>query len=233
MAEDLDAPAEGGSPWLQALTAVALVAALCAGVWASGGTSSSSRAAKPATCSHGKPEKTPGKSGQGHVPGARLCEALNRPDLAQLLGTPGQIAKSASGGDGSMNLLGKDITTPSARVEFETYTVTLTATYDRLRVSGSAALLGDGAQQRTVLGRPAVFYADHTISVRFRLDGHDADTGPGVPARTVSVAQDAKDSGGSFEVTLWRADGVVPDDAVLLRVTEQVLPTIPGWTATA
>ena len=33
------------------------------------------------------------------------------------------------------------------------------------------------------------------------------------------------------EVTLWRADGGVPDDAVLLRVAEKVLPTVPRWAA--
>jgi hypothetical protein len=43
-----------------------------------------------------------------------------------------------------------------ARVEFATYTVTLSASYDRIRVAGSAALLGDGAREQTVLGRPAV-----------------------------------------------------------------------------
>ncbi|WP_159030594.1 MULTISPECIES: hypothetical protein [Streptomyces] len=36
---------------------------------------------------------------------------------------------------------------------------------------------------------------------------------------------------GSLDVTLWRVDGVVPDDAVLLRVAEKVLPTVPGWKA--
>jgi hypothetical protein len=42
------------------------------------------------------------------------------------------------------------------------------------------------------------------------------------------VARDANDSGGSFELALWRTDGGVPDDAVLLRVAEKVLPTVPG-----
>ncbi|MEU1005049.1 hypothetical protein [Streptomyces tibetensis] len=37
--------------------------------------------------------------------------------------------------------------------------------------------------------------------------------------------------GGSLDVTLSRADGVVPDDAVLLRIAEKVLPTVPGWKA--
>lgn len=77
------------------------------------------------------------------VSGAQLCEALNRPDLAELLGTPGEIAKTAGGSGGSVKLAGgKEIATPSARVEFGTYTVTLSATYDRFSVAGSAALLG-------------------------------------------------------------------------------------------
>ncbi|GAA2435163.1 DUF6215 domain-containing protein [Streptomyces mauvecolor] len=226
---DISAPAEGGRPWLQAVAAVGLVAALCAGVWVSGALSDSGSVAKPATCSGGEPTTAAGKA---HVSGAQLCKALNRPDLAELLGTPGQIAKTASGSDSSMSLLaGKDVATPSAQVEFETYTVTLAGTFDRLPVAGSASLLGKGAQQRTLLGRPAVLYSDQTVSIRFRLDGGDAQTGPGVPARVVSVARNAKDSGGSFEVTLWRSDGRVPDDAVLLRIAEQVLPTVPGWTA--
>ncbi|MGW4172405.1 hypothetical protein ACWEGX_36480 [Streptomyces chartreusis] len=45
------------------------------------------------------------------------------------------------------------------------------------------------------------------------------------------VAKDAEDGGGSFDVTLWRSDGMVPGDAVLLRLAEKVLPTVPGWTA--
>ncbi|MFF3459314.1 DUF6215 domain-containing protein [Streptomyces sp. NPDC002730] len=149
-----------------------------------------------------------------------------------MLGTPGEIAKTAGGSGGSVELAGgKEIATPSAQVEFGTYTVTLSATYDRLPVAGSAALLGVGARQRTVLGRPAVLYSDRTISISFRLDGSDTASGPGVPARALTVAQDAKDSGGSFEVTLWRADGGVPDDAALLRVAEKVLPTVPRWAA--
>ncbi|MFD5395989.1 DUF6215 domain-containing protein [Streptomyces sp. NPDC127097] len=220
--------AEGAGAWGQAVAAVALVAALGIGLWAFQGTSSSSDGAQPpATCSGGEAEKK-----SRHVSGAQLCAALNRPDLAELLGTPGQAAKTAGGSGSSVKLgNGKEIATPSAQVEFETCTVTLSATYDGHPVAGSAALLGDGARQRTVLDRPAVVYADRTISIRFRLDGSDTDSGPGVPARTLTVAQDAKDSGGSFEVSLWRADGAVPDDAVLLRVAEKVLPTVPGWAA--
>jgi hypothetical protein len=165
------------------------------------------------------------------VTGAQLCEALLRPDLAELLGTPTETARTAHDSDGSVGLAGgKDIPTPSAEVEFDTYTVTVSATYDGLPVAGSHDLLGD-ATQRTVLGRPAVLYSDRTIRINFRLDGGDAESGTGVPLRSLMVAQDTKDSGGSFDVTLWRADGMVPDDAVLLRVAEKVLPAVPGWAA--
>ncbi|MGW9130190.1 DUF6215 domain-containing protein [Streptomyces sp. NPDC055681] len=234
MADDIDAPTKGAGPWGQAVAAVALVAVLGVGLWTLGETSSSNTELPPARCSGGEPEKAPREQGKTprRVSGAQLCEALNRPDLAELLGTPGETAKTAGGSGGSVKLAGgKEIATPSARVEFGTYTVTLSATYDRFSVAGSAALLGGGARQRTVLGRPAVFYSDRTISISFRLDGSDTDSGPGVPARALTVARDAKDSGGSFEVALWRADGGVPDDAVLLRVAEKVLPTVPGWAA--
>jgi hypothetical protein len=230
MADEIGAPTKGASAWGQAVAAVALVAALGLGLWTFRATSPSDVGAPPATCSGGEAKTAAGEPPR--VSGARLCKALNRPDLAELLGTPGESAKTASGSDGSVKLAGgKEIPTPSAQVEFETYTVSLSATYDRLPVAGSAALLGEDARQRTVLGRPAVFSSDRTISIRFRLDGSDSESGPGVPTRAVTVARDAKDSGGSFEVVLWRADGGVPDDAVVLRVAEKVLPTIPGWSA--
>ncbi|MEU7719907.1 DUF6215 domain-containing protein [Streptomyces tibetensis] len=221
MAEDIDAPMKGANAWGQALAAVVLVGALAAGFWGLAKTSAAESEPKPATCSDGQ---TPAAKGK-HLSGAQLCEALNRSDLAALLGTPTEIAKTASGSDSS---IGK-IATPQAQVEFETYTVTLSATYDDLPVAGSQALLGPDARPRKTLGRPGVLYSTRTISISFRLDGGDADSGPGVPARALTVAQDAKDRGGSLDVTLWRADGVVPDDAVLLRVAEKVLPTVSGW----
>ncbi|MET7801751.1 DUF6215 domain-containing protein [Streptomyces decoyicus] len=236
MADEIDAATTGAGAWGQALAAVALVAALGVGLWTVRESSPPDSAPPPATCSGGEPEKAAGAPGKAprQVSGAQLCQALNRPDLAELLGTPGETAKSAGGSGSSVKLgNGKEIATPSAQVEFGTYTVNLSATYDRHPVAGSAGLLGEGARQRRVLGRPAVFYADRTISISFRLDGKDSDSGPGVPARTLTVARDAKDSGGSFEVSLWRADGGVPDDAVLLRVAEKVLPTVPWWAAGA
>ncbi|WP_329212718.1 DUF6215 domain-containing protein [Streptomyces sp. NBC_00683] len=232
MADVTGAPTKGTGAWGQAVLAVALVGALGVGLWTVQETSSADSVPPPATCSGGEPEKATGKPGKApwRVSGAQLCEALNRPGLAEVLGTPGETVKSASGNGGSLDFSGaKEIDTPSAQVEFGTYTVTLSATYDGLPVDGSATLLGADARQQTFLGRPAVIYSQRTISISFRLDGSDSESGPGAPARVLSVAQDAKDGGGSFEVAVWRTDGMTPDDAVLLRVAEKVLPTVPRW----
>ena len=73
-------------------------------------------------------EKEPGKP-TGRVTGKQPCEALLRPDLAELPGTPTETAKTAFGNDGSAGLDGaKKIPMPTVEVEFDTYTVTLSAT---------------------------------------------------------------------------------------------------------
>lgn len=77
---------------------------------------------------------------------------------------------------------------------------------------------------------PGAEPSDRTIQIRFRLDGSGSSSAPGVPARVLTVARDAQDTGDFYEVTLWREDGAVPDDATLLRVAETILPTLPGWT---
>lgn len=231
MTYDNDAPNRGARAWGQALAAVVLIPGLGFGLWAWEEWRESRSPVdwglpKPAAaCSAEEPQKE-----SPYVTGAQLCKALNRPDLADLLGTPGQRATSADGSSGSLRLGGKDVPTPSARVEFETYTVTLGASYGSLPVAGSASLMGDGTPGRTVLGRAAALYSDRTIQLRFRLDGSDSSSAPGVPARVLSVARDPQDSGDSFEVTVWRSDGGPLDDAALLRVAESVLPTVPGWT---
>ena len=112
-----------------------------------------------------------------------------------------------------------------------TYSVKLSSSYDDLPVARVVAHLGGTAQTKTVLGHPAVLYPDRTIALTFNGDTADTDTGPGSVARRLLVARNAKDGGGSFAVVIWRQDDAVPDDAALFRVAEQVLPTIPGWTA--
>lgn len=224
----------------QGITAVGLIGAMGVGLWLAGESVNSSGEPKPVTCSHGQPEKTPSQHADGagaesgHVSGAQLCEALHRPDLAGLLGTPGEAVKSANGGGSTFKPAGgheEEIHAPSAKVEFETYTVNLRVADDGLTVATVAKVLGDGTAPQKVLGHPAAFYSDRTLSISFRLDGSDASSGSGVPARALVVARDTKDGGGNYELTLWRSDGAVPDDAVVLRVAETVLPTIPGWSA--
>ncbi|MCX5611797.1 DUF6215 domain-containing protein [Streptomyces sp. NBC_00047] len=107
------------------------------------------------------------------------------------------------------------------------------ASYDRLPVAETADLLGFTAQKTTVLGRPAVLYSDRTIGIILNFNGGKTSTGtgPGGIARSLVVAKDAQDGGGSFEVVIWRQDGRLPDDTALFRTAEQVLPTSPGWTA--
>jgi hypothetical protein len=222
-------PEKNVNVWGQAIAAVAVVAALGIGLWSLGESASGETSEpKPSACSGGEPEK--GDKAAGRVSGAQLCTALNRKDLAELLGTPAEIAKNAMGSGGSVKMAGgREIPTPSAQVEFSTYTVHLEGTYDGHPVDATAGLLGDTVENRRFLGHRAVLYSDRTISLRFRLDGSDASSGPGVPARVLSVAQDPKDKGGSFELTLWREDGGVPDDTVLMQVAERVLPSIPGF----
>ncbi|MCX5408389.1 DUF6215 domain-containing protein [Streptomyces sp. NBC_00335] len=224
-----------GAAIRQGLAAVAVLGAMGIALWVGGESVNASGEPKPVTCSHGEPEKTPAPTPveAGHVSGAQLCEALHRPDLADLLGTPGEAVKNANGGGSTFKPVGSDeeIHTPSGEIEFETYTVHLRASYDGLRVATVAKFLGDGTLPLTVLGRPAAYYSDRTISISFNLGGGDASTGSGVPTRTLVVARGPEDGGGSYELTLWRSDGAVPDDAVVLRVAETVLPTVPGWAA--
>lgn len=228
MANDIGTPTKGSGEWGQAVTALVLVGALGGGFFVYQKTSSSdSQSAPPAaTCPKESPEKA-----SSRVTGAQLCEALNRPDLADLLGTPEEIAKAASSSGGGLTAAhGKGISTPSAQVQLDTYTVSLSASYDHLTVAQYAEIFkDDGTRTQKVLGRSALSYADRTISVAFRVDGGDATSRQGVPARSLLVALDAKDSGGSFQLSLWRADGMVPTDTMLARIAQTVLPTLPRW----
>ncbi|MFI9173889.1 DUF6215 domain-containing protein [Streptomyces lincolnensis] len=210
----------------QAITAVVLIGGIGAALW--GLDPRETQAAdEPATCS---PASTAEARPSGNVSGDQLCTALNRPDLATLLGTPTEKAKTAGGSDSYFTSGdGTKTATPSGEVTFETYTVKLSATYDGLAVAEEGEYLGQTAEPRTVLGRPAVLYTTQTIALRFNLGGGDSESGPGVPARSLVIAQTARDRGGSFELTVFREDGMPPDDEALLRVAERVLPTIPGW----
>ncbi|MBO1337892.1 DUF6215 domain-containing protein [Streptomyces sp. VRA16 Mangrove soil] len=216
--------------WGQAISAVALVGALAVGFWAISDSPASERdrEQKAATCSGGVPTKS--DRAAGRVSGSQLCRALNQSELASWLGTPGELPKSAYGNGGSVGTGKNKIAYPSARIEFETYTVELSASYDRFPVDEeTAAFIGRDAHLQKVLRRPAVFYSTETMGIRFRLDGSDAQSTQGKPAEALSVAFDAKNRGGSWELVVWRNGGGYPDRTVLLDVAEHVLPVIPGF----
>ncbi|GHI86980.1 DUF6215 domain-containing protein [Streptomyces xanthophaeus] len=227
MAGILTESLKGMGAGAQALAAVVVVGGGGFGLWLVGdrlGNYSVDR--EPAVCS-----VTEDVLPQEYVSGAQLCTALNRPDLPELLGTPGDETLSA-GGQGRWGGLGRsaEIAASEAKVSLTSYAVQLSASYDQLPVGRSAELLGPTAQKTTVLGHPSVLYSDRTIAISFG-GGTTGSTHSGGIARSLVVALDPKDGGGSYEVTIWRKDGTVPDDAALFRVAEQVLPTVPGWTA--
>jgi hypothetical protein len=226
--------------WGQAVAAVAVFGALAAALWvAPRMMPSDDNTPQPASCSAGEHEELPKvyKKRPQPVTGEELCEALNRPDLAKLLGTPEETATTASGTSNTAPLTDGKVAQPEAEVKFDTYTVNVSATYNDLSTDQYVTLMEYGDERDvktlTVLGRPAVFASDHTMQFEINL-GSSGSGGPveeGPLARTLSVALDRKDRGGYFDVTVWSTSGALPDDSVLLGIAEKVLPTIPERTA--
>ncbi|MBO4258827.1 hypothetical protein GRC12_33915 [Streptomyces griseorubiginosus] len=211
----------------QVIAAIVVVVGLAGALWVLGGGRDAAGDTKPAVC-----DTTHDAKSTTHVVAAGLCTALNRSDLPTLLGTPDEQAISASGNVSTFTSAdGTKTDSPEADVDLKTYSLELSASDDDFPVSELAAFLGGTVQRRSFLGHPAVLYSDHTTALRFNLGGGKVHTGPGGVARTLIVAKDAKDGGGSFEVSIWRQDFATPDDAALFRVAEKVLPTVPGWTA--
>ncbi|MER8043859.1 DUF6215 domain-containing protein [Streptomyces sp. NPDC094032] len=239
--EGTAAAAGGPSVGGQVALALALGAALAGGFWYMAKSDMQEATAKgPAVCTPSKPAtesadpKAPARSRPaGYVSGTRLCEVLNRPDLPVLLGTPREQARNAWGSDGWVGLAGgAKIASPEGSVDLSTYSVKLSASHDRLPVAQMGRLLGNTAESKRVLGRPAVLYSDRTLALKIPLGGGGkAESGTGGIARHLVIAKDATDSGGSYEIVIWRQDEAIPEDAALLRVAERVLPTLPGWTA--
>lgn len=113
--------------------------------------------------------------------GEELCKALNRPDLAKLLGTPEETATTASGTNNTAPLTDGKVAQPEAEVKFDTYTVNVSATYNDLSTDQYVKLMKFGNEKdvRTlrVLGRPAVFSSDHTMKIEINL-GSGSSGGP-------------------------------------------------------
>ncbi|MFG2480236.1 DUF6215 domain-containing protein [Streptomyces fagopyri] len=228
-------PEKEHHPWRQAFAAVALFGALGATVWVAPHVMPSGNSTpKPASCSDGEREALPKAYVKTPRPvtGEELCKALNRPDLAAVLGTPGETATTASGSNNTALLTDGKVAEPEAEVMFDTYTVNVSATYNDLSIGQDVKLMKFGDEQDvkalTVLGRPAVFSSSHTMKLEINL-GSGGSGGPveqGPLARTLSVALDRKDRGGFYDITVWSKSGALPNDSVLVDIAEKVLPTI-------
>ncbi|WRZ90605.1 DUF6215 domain-containing protein [Streptomyces sp. NBC_01007] len=229
-------PEKEHNPWSQAVAAVAVFGALAAALWvAPRFMPSDDYAPQPVSCSGEAHEKLPKayKETPRPVTGEELCKALNRPDLAKLLGTPGETATDVSGTNNTAPLTDEKVAQPEAEVRFDTYTVNVSATYNELSTDQYVKLMkfGDETDIKTlkVLGRPAVLSSDHTMKIELNL-GSGQSSGPveqGPLARTLTVALDRNDRGGYCDITVWSKSGALPNDSVLLSIAEKVLPRIP------
>ncbi|MEU3895160.1 DUF6215 domain-containing protein [Streptomyces sp. NPDC045251] len=223
------------SAWGQAVLAVALFAALGGALWAGPKMLPSSDDDTPRAVSCPSADEELPKAYRETpeaVTGDELCEALNRPDLAQLLGTPSEIATAASGSSGTAPLTDGRVARPEAEVTFDTYTVNVSATYNDLSIAQYVRVLEIGGEKDyeplEVLGRPAVLSSDHTMKITIDL-GSGGSSGPveqGPPARTLSVALDRKDRGGCYDITVWSTSGFPLEDSVLVGIAEKVLPAV-------
>ncbi|MFG2436325.1 DUF6215 domain-containing protein [Streptomyces sp. NPDC048508] len=235
------APEEKHNAWGQAFAAVAVFGAIGAVLWLSPRfVPSENNKPQAPSCSDETDEKLPKayKGSPRPVTGEELCNALNRTDLATLLGTPGETATTVSGTNNTAPLTGEKVAQPEAEVKFDTYTVQVSATYDDLSTDQYVKLMKFGNEQNIktlkVLGRPAVLASDYTMKFEINLGGSGGTGGPveqGPLARTLSVALDRHDRGGVCDITVWSTSGALPNDSVLLDIAEKVLPKIPERTA--
>ncbi|MFC9463674.1 DUF6215 domain-containing protein [Streptomyces coelicoflavus] len=228
--------------WGQAFAAVAVFAALGAAAFLGPKLLPSEAQGTPhaVSCPGGQETELPSayKKSPRTVTGAELCEALNTPDLARLLGTPAETATGASASNNTAPLTDGKVALPEAKVEFDTYTVNVAVTYNHLSIAQYVKLMDYGneidVKKTEVLGRPAVFSSDHTMQIEINFGdesgGSGGPVGQGPLARTLTVALDAKDRGGYYEITVWSTSGAFPGDDVLLGITEKVLPAVPERT---
>ncbi|WP_419665007.1 DUF6215 domain-containing protein [Streptomyces sp. 2-1] len=222
--------------WGQAVAAVAVFGALGAVLWVAPRVMPSDVSTpQPASCSGGTHEELPKvyKQTPRPVTGEELCKTLNRPDLAKLLGTPEETATTASGTNNTAPLTDERVANPEAEVAFDTYTVNVSATYNKLTTDQYVKLMkfGDETDIKTLtaVGRPAVFSSAPTMKIEIDL-GSGGSGGPveqGPLARTLTVALDRNDRGGYCDIVVWSKSGALPDDSVLLDIAERVLPRIP------
>ncbi|MEV6192152.1 DUF6215 domain-containing protein [Streptomyces sp. NPDC051920] len=234
------APKKDHNAWGQAVAALAIFGALGAALWlAPRFAPSGDNTPQPASCPDETHEELPKpfKKKPKPVTGDELCKAVNRPYLAELLGTPGEKATTASSSNNTGPLTDGKVALPETEVGFDTYTVNVSATYNDLSIDQYVKLMkfGNESDVKTlkVRGRSAVLSSDHTMKLEINLGGDGGSGGPvqqGPLARTLSVALDHDDRGGYCEITVWSESGALPNDSALLGIAEKVLPKIPERT---
>jgi hypothetical protein len=209
----------------QVVSALLVVACLAGGFWVIAKNQPDPKDSPPASCSRSDDDVPLSKP----VSGVQLCRALNRPDLAALLGTPDDRTWSAHSNEATVSDK-RDIipSDPEATVQLEGYSVRLTEAEDvSVADMADSEFLSVSGERKTVLGHPAFLYTGQTFGIVFK-DGKGS-SGPGGISRNLLVAKDPKDGGGSYEIAIWRQDDLPPDSTALLRVAEKVLATVPGW----
>ncbi|MFF9623741.1 DUF6215 domain-containing protein [Streptomyces griseosporeus] len=223
--------------WGQAAAAIAVFALIAGVLWAGPRLlPSEDTTPRSVSCPEAGHEELPKayKDTPRAVTGHELCELLNSPTLAQLLGTPQEKATAASASNNTAPLTDGRVALPEAEVTFDTYTVNVSATYNKLSIAQYVKLMKYGSEQdirtlKVLDQRPAVLSSDHTMKISIDLGG-SASGGPveqGPLARTLTVALDRGDGGGYYDISVWSTSGLLPDDSVLLKIAEKVLPAIP------
>ncbi|MFG2114769.1 DUF6215 domain-containing protein [Streptomyces sp. NPDC048718] len=233
------APEKEPGMWGQVVAALVVCGALAGALWVVPHVmAADDNTPRPVSCTAASHEELPKpyEKTPHPVTGEELCEALYRPDLARILGTPGETATGASGLNNTAPLTEGKIARPEAQVTFPTYTVNVSATYNKLSTHTYVELMTYGSEQAVkklkVAGRPAVLFSDHTMKLRISL-GSSGSSGPveqGPLARTLSVALAPEDHGGYYEITVWSESGALPDDGALIAIAEKVIPKAGGHT---
>ncbi|MFD8733588.1 DUF6215 domain-containing protein [Streptomyces sp. NPDC059618] len=135
---------EKHNAWAQAFAALGLFGVLAATVWLGPRfMPSDDITPRPETCSDETHEKLPKAYRQTPRPatGEELCKALDRPDLAELLGTPGETALTVSSNNNTALLTDGKVAEPDAEIAFDTYTVHASVTYNHLTTDQYVKLL--------------------------------------------------------------------------------------------
>ncbi|MFB7949368.1 DUF6215 domain-containing protein [Kitasatospora phosalacinea] len=160
-----------------------------------------------------------------------MCAALNRPDLPELVGAPGEHAVSAGiGSYASWQTGSAEVQVGKVKAAVSESTV---RPYDLLLDDPQVS----AREVAPVAGRPAVAYSEPlrwmVIHIGSGSPGPGSLSGggrnPGGTAYHLLVARNADGSGGSLKVSLWREDGGDVNSDLLPGLAEELMADLEGW----